>query len=205
MKKNPIAFSVVFPLLLHSELPGAVTMTFEYDPNTNDTTVFISGSWDVDAGGTGFSSFRQRRFEQERVLLTTGGGTRGKSLNGTGITTPAPWVTADLDRLDFTIPNGDSSVLKVPSAFGFDDRNVSGPIDFTSDTVFGLELLFQNTTLSDLGFDQTEIQNGGVLTGPGGSVIWTATSIPEPSSPLLIALGLVGMGMRRVRQTHVVQ
>jgi hypothetical protein len=93
--------------------------------------------------------------------------------------------------------------VKSGDSFGFNASTVYGPASgFDGNTPIVGSLTYFETSLEALGFDETEIANGGTLSGAGGTVNWTATVVPEPSTYAGI-FGCIALGFAVIRRKRV--
>jgi hypothetical protein len=150
-----------------------ITLSFVYDPGTNTTTASYSGSWATfsQTGSGTYGSFGlivdNRDFVNVDGDVITDQGTA--ALAGT-----VPWIQ------NYS-PTGHSG-----DAFGFQvgSSNYDAPASYIAGTNLSGQLVFADTTLADLGFDASEIANGGSFVGGGNTVNWTASvaAVPEPAT-----------------------
>lgn len=164
-------------------------LDFVYNPITGATTASYSGSWgswsgaiqDTGASG-GISETGFAHYGSQSSYINTA------VFSGATI----PWSA-----------NTTSSSM-TGDAWGFTGTRVIAPYNYTANTVISGSLVFSGLDLTILGFDATEIANGGTI-GSGNFVVhWTASSpIPEPGSDSL-CLGLIALGaLVRLRARRV--
>lgn len=146
---------------------AAITLSFEYDTVSNVTTASWSGTWDVSysfiSAGSGIETASEWFYAYEDAFT----GNDNILIPG-----PYPWSTT---RSDWTIsPSSDP--------FGFDEFGVYGPAGgFTPATVIAGSM-FRTGNLTDLGFADNSGGLSGTLSGTGGTVNWSTSAIPEPST-----------------------
>ncbi len=155
-------------------------LNFVYSPITGATTATFTGSWGA-WGGTN---------DPSPVNLG--------SINPTGI--------ADFSGTNDLLSNSAFSGAIIPwsvnttssghtgASWGFGPSIIYAPSGYVANTVISGTVTFAGLDLTALGFDATEIANGGTI-GSGNFIVhWTASSpIPEPATDA-VCLGLVALG-----------
>ena len=174
---------------------AAIDLSFEYNPSTGDTVAHYSGTWDAFSDGSGGGTSTTISHITFYAIPTQNGNTSYRSYLGGGVDfapneSSYPWVSA-------------AATGTTGEAFGFNENSVYGPITgFTPSTPIEGTMTFINSTLTTLGFDASEIANGGSLTGAGGTVNWSASVVPEPSTYAAI-FGCVALGFTVIRRKRV--
>ena len=181
MKKimPPVALLAVLSLALTAR--AQITLAFVYNSTTGNTVASYTGNWN---GATftpnGTNSGALFKIDPSFFAAEPVGSTSISS--GVPLFGTAPWntVTADSGTGDFLAFTGD-----IVYAQG----------GYTSGSPLAGSLTFVGKGLAALGFDASEIANGGVLGSGGTAVTWSASAIPEPSTYALccgcLALGYV--------------
>ncbi len=161
-----------------------INLVFSYEPDTDTTTLSYSGVMGVDHTTDAVS-------DQPRNSL--GGYVSGGEIfylenqpvgNVSYImldnpTTGAPWALSSFYPSEMS---GDT--------LRFDSILLMGPQDFTAATEISGWMKFSGKDLTELGFDATEIANGGLFTldtaGGNVDVAWVASTVPEPATMSLL-------------------
>lgn len=158
---------ILASLAIPSFSAASINLVFSYDPGTTTTTATYNGSWDMSSTNV----FADNRKEITPTSFFSNNTTY--SLVVAGIATPYPWTAS----LFATGQTGDS--FAITSTF------VGGPAaGFSDSTVISGSLIFAGTDLATLGLSDGQ---SGSLSGAAGSVDWSVTQIPEPSTTMAIA------------------
>lgn len=185
------SITIAFVFCFATKASADIQLDFVYDPETNITTATYYGTWDVSATGGGLVTFPSVFFTGTSANAQTSGIDIGFNSEAGISSAFYPWS-------ETTQPSGSGHL---GDNFGFAFDTVWGPVGFTDTTIISGSVMFEELTLSALGFDENEILFGGMLTGSAGTVNWTASvaAVPEPSSFALL-FGLVIMGAVFVRR-----
>ncbi|MCF7686992.1 MAG: PEP-CTERM sorting domain-containing protein [Cephaloticoccus sp.] len=152
------------------------TLDFVYDPGTDTTTATYAGAWNTFSGSS---------YNDGPLLSLSTDGIRAQNLTyslilNTTLSDPVPWTNATISN-----HTGDS--------WGFNANYIFASFGYLAGTQLSGTLTFVGSNLADLGFDETEISNGGVLGSGAYTVTWTATAVPEPAT-YAVLLGILVLG-----------
>ncbi|GAB5559340.1 MAG: hypothetical protein SynsKO_09870 [Synoicihabitans sp.] len=152
-----------------------ILLKFVYNSGTDTTTATYSGSWGdyTDAEAV----INSTAMSISASSFTSYGGSRG--FDGTDNTSfhglTMPW-------------NLETATGRTGDTFGFSSGASSGFLfaepGYTQGTSIDGSLIFSGSDLTELGFDETEIANGGTLGSGSNLVTWSASvaAVPEPAS-----------------------
>ena len=183
---KPISIGAMAALSLCSAANAAINLDFVYDTISGDTTASYAGTWDIAGTGVGVIDVSRSSATYFQMRPAGWGPLITQSVSGAGLSGPYAW-----DVYQEGVSTGDP--------FGFDLTYVYGPSSFTSSTIIAGSVTYAGVNLTDLGFDAAEIANGGTLTGTGGTVNWTASVVPEPSTYAAI-LGFISLAFVTIRR-----
>lgn len=155
--------------VLVSAAQAQITLNFVYNSGTDTTTATYSGSW---------GSYTQAAtFSPTTTSLTSGGGNAfdgslsGYSSSGSFTGASLPWTS-------------EVAIGHTGDSFAFNCSAIYTAAGYTAGTQIDGSLIFSGSDLSDLGFNATEIANGGTLGSGLNLVTWSASvaAVPEPAS-----------------------
>ncbi|QYY37038.1 hypothetical protein [Ruficoccus sp. ZRK36] len=178
MKTNLLATLAILAL---SAIPsfGAINISFSYDPNTNTTTAYYSGSWV--ASFNNFSSYSEIDISPTAFYAIDG----WFMLSGDdfeGVTFAWGEATADSQDGDF---------------LAFDSERLYAPSGYVSGDDINGSLTFEETTLADLGLSLGQTDTYTSQSG-NNTVSFEAVQVPETST-YAFGLGLVAIGYAIIR------
>jgi len=161
------------------------TLDFVYNPGTDTTTATYAGAWNTFSGSS---------YNDGPLLSFSTAGIRAQNstyslIVNTTLSDPVPWTNATISN-----HTGDS--------WGFNSNYIFASFGYVAGTHLSGTLSFVGSNLAELGFDETEITNGGVLGSGAYTVTWTATAVPEPMTYAVI-LGLVVLGCAGYRNRRI--
>jgi len=161
------------------------TLDFVYNPGTDTTTATYAGAWNTFSGSS---------YNDGPLLSFSTDGIRAQNstyslIVNTTLSDPVPWTNATISN-----HTGDS--------WGFNSNYIFASFGYVAGTHLSGTLSFVGSNLAELGFDETEITNGGVLGSGAYTVTWTATAVPEPMTYAVI-LGLVVLGCAGYRNRRI--
>jgi len=193
MKKKTIG--LITALALASVVSADMSLDFVYESTTDTTTVSWNGAMGVNSTGT--ANLSSPRTYLMAHILEGVGNVGSVSYIAMDATANTPWddISATAYGSNFT---GDN--------WRFDSNNYIGPASFIDTTEVDGSMDFVGSNLAELGFDATEIANGGtfILDTAGGdvNVNWSASSVPEPATAGLLGISALGLWLFRRAKNH---
>ncbi|MGJ8658110.1 MAG: PEP-CTERM sorting domain-containing protein [Akkermansiaceae bacterium] len=161
---------------------SSMTLSWVYDESTMSTTVIYSGSWDIFSEDILTGTPTSHVVDSDFFFI---GQANYEFTLDDKFSDTFSWVTASV-----TSTTGD--------AFGFDNQfALYSPENYNAGENISGSATFAGTDLTALSLNDGE--TGSYTSDLGNIVNYSVTSIPEPSSAMLLVLGSVGFMMRRRR------
>ena len=195
LKTSPTSLLIGF-LGLGFTPTAKAQISLEFVEQAGSTTVTWSGAWSVwgSISGTFPASTLNMSPKSFNMLGASGELFEMRTASNSGSAT-IPWIDAAADPTSFS---GDSWGFEISgnnlNTFAY------APSGYIQNDALNGSATFLNRSLSQLGFDASEIANGGTITIQGTVITWSATSaVPEPGAFAFIA-GIVILGSAAFRR-----